>query len=499
MSGQVTPFVVAVLGNLSGVPAVPLPRLRDRRFVTVTQESFSRFLAHIRPRLTPAIRSDAAPLGVVKLELTFQRVEDFLPENLSRQLQSANALEPDVARRVAGALPADEVFQALCGAWLGLKYLVDSQAKNPSVKVKVLDASKRDLIQDLQRAPKFDQSILFRRVYSEGIGTFGGEAIGCVVGDYYLRGGSEDAELAEKVSMVAAAAGAPFLCGARPDLLGAARWEDVRADSSPDLDHTPVLNERWQRRSEWADGWSIFVFLPNVRPVGGPPDASGPWSPDYAFFRRAHAWLNPAFLVGGAVADALGNPSLEEMAQRLFPHGSQPKDSDSEKGSARFGAAAEGSPAPVPGESHSADLDFECSLSPQAVSRLADLGLNALSPSTVKRQNLLQTLSPLAPAGRELPRSDLAQVLLCCSIVNRLHEYLHTNKRSERGAKLLEAARAWLAESVYQGLLRQCLLPFDHVSATEEGGTIRIQFSFLPVTSPPGRTTEFIFHIRQES
>lgn len=220
MGGQVTPFVVAVLANLSGVPAVPLPKLGVRRFVTVSGESFSRFMAHIRPRLTPAIRSDAAPLGVLKLELTFQRVEDFLPENLSRQLQSANALEPDVARRVAGALPADEAFQALCGAWLGLKFLVDSQAQHSKVKVKVLDASKRDLIRDLQRAPRFDQSSLFRHVYSEGIGTFGGEAIGCVVGDYCLAGDREDAELAEKICKVAAAAGAPFCAAPVPSCWG---------------------------------------------------------------------------------------------------------------------------------------------------------------------------------------------------------------------------------------------------------------------------------------
>ena len=53
MSTQVSPFVIGVLGNFRGVPAQTLPKLEDWRFVTVTRESFNRFLAHARPRLTP--------------------------------------------------------------------------------------------------------------------------------------------------------------------------------------------------------------------------------------------------------------------------------------------------------------------------------------------------------------------------------------------------------------------------------------------------------------
>jgi len=113
LSGQVTPFVIGVLGSLSGVPAVALPTFRDRRFVTVTRESFDRFLARMRPRLTPSVPSETEPAGVLKLELTFDRVEDFPPEDMSGRPESSNALEPDVAQRVADALAGDEAFQSL--------------------------------------------------------------------------------------------------------------------------------------------------------------------------------------------------------------------------------------------------------------------------------------------------------------------------------------------------------------------------------------------------
>jgi type VI secretion system protein ImpB len=99
MIGPQLPFVIGVLGNFSGVPAASLPKLKDRRFVGVTRESFGRFLAHMSARLTPAAHSDAASGGVLKLELTFERIEDFLPENISKRLQSANAIESDHAQR----------------------------------------------------------------------------------------------------------------------------------------------------------------------------------------------------------------------------------------------------------------------------------------------------------------------------------------------------------------------------------------------------------------
>ena len=74
------------------------------------------------------------------------------------------------------------------------------------LKIKVLNVSKKDLLRDLQRAPEFDQSALFKKVYEEEYGVFGGTPFGALVGDYYFDKSGQDMELLEKISNVAAAA-----------------------------------------------------------------------------------------------------------------------------------------------------------------------------------------------------------------------------------------------------------------------------------------------------
>ena len=82
------------------------------------------------------------------------------------------------------------------------------------LKIKVLNVTKKDLLRDLQRAPEFDQSALFKKVYEEEFGVFGGAPFGALIGDYEFGKHPEDIELLEKISQVAAAAHAPFLSAA---------------------------------------------------------------------------------------------------------------------------------------------------------------------------------------------------------------------------------------------------------------------------------------------
>src|SRR6185503_6611 len=75
-------------------------------------------------------------------------------------------------------------FQKLEGSWRGLKYLLNSSETGEKLKIKVLNVSKKDLLKDLQKAPEFDQSALFKKVYEEEYGVFGGTPFGALVGDY---------------------------------------------------------------------------------------------------------------------------------------------------------------------------------------------------------------------------------------------------------------------------------------------------------------------------
>src|SRR6201999_3087180 len=120
-------------------------------------------------------------------------------------------------------------FQKLEGTWRGIKYLIDQSETNSMLKIKVFNASKKELLRDLQRAPEFDQSSLFKKVYEEEYGVFGGAPFAGLIGDYEFGRGGEDIELLEKVSQVAAAAHAPFLTSAGPEMVNMESFSNIDA------------------------------------------------------------------------------------------------------------------------------------------------------------------------------------------------------------------------------------------------------------------------------
>jgi hypothetical protein len=94
------------------------------------------------------------------------------------------------------------------------------------VNVKVLNVAKRDLLKDLQRAPEYDWSVIFRKVYTDGLGTFGGDPVGVIIADQFFCAHPEDIELVEKMVQIASAAFCPFVCGATADFFSVRRWDD---------------------------------------------------------------------------------------------------------------------------------------------------------------------------------------------------------------------------------------------------------------------------------
>ena len=93
-----------------------------------------------------------------------------------------------------------------------------------------MNVSKKDLLKDMERAPEFDQSALFKKVYEEEFGTFGGAPFGALVGDYEFTRHPQDIALLEKISNVAAAAHAPFISAASPQLFN---WDDFTELAGP--------------------------------------------------------------------------------------------------------------------------------------------------------------------------------------------------------------------------------------------------------------------------
>ena len=108
-------------------------------------------------------------------------------------------------------------FQKLEASWRGLHYLVhEHRDRHAASRCACCNVTKKELLKDLEQATEFDQSALFKKVYEEEYGTFGGHPFGLLVGDYEFGRHPQDMALLEKISNVAAAAHAPFIAGRQP-------------------------------------------------------------------------------------------------------------------------------------------------------------------------------------------------------------------------------------------------------------------------------------------
>ena len=201
-------------------------------------------------------------------------VKEFLAQVLSGEVTVSRDSEAMINQRIAQidhlvSLQLNEVmhhpaFQKLEGSWRGLKYLLDNSEMTPMLKVRVLNASKKEVLKDLQRAPEFDQSALFKKVYEDEYGIFGGEPFGALIGDFEFTKHPEDIELLEKISQVAAAAHAPFLTAAGSELLNLESYTELGQvrDIGRIFDNTEYA--KWKGFRESEDSRYVGLCLPHV-------------------------------------------------------------------------------------------------------------------------------------------------------------------------------------------------------------------------------------------
>jgi type VI secretion system protein ImpB len=87
------PFVAGVLGDFSGKPEEPLPRLKDRKFVEIDRDNFDQVLAGMKPRLAYNVENKlTAAGGKMGVDLRFQSLDDFHPDNLAGQVEPLRKL-----------------------------------------------------------------------------------------------------------------------------------------------------------------------------------------------------------------------------------------------------------------------------------------------------------------------------------------------------------------------------------------------------------------------
>lgn len=157
-----------------------------------------------------------------------------------------------------------EGFQKLEASWRGLHYLTQQSETGENLKIKVMNVSKKELLKDMEKAPEFDQSALFKKVYEEEFGMFGGHAYGVMIGDYEFGFSPQDLALLEKVSQVAAAAHAPFISAASPKMFN---WETFTELGGPrDLSKVFTAAEyvKWKSFRQSEDSRYVGLTLPHI-------------------------------------------------------------------------------------------------------------------------------------------------------------------------------------------------------------------------------------------
>jgi len=122
-----------------------------------------------------------------------------------------------------------EDFQKLESAWRGLHHLVNNTETDETLKIRVMNVSKKDLGRTLKkfRGTAWDQSPTFKQVYEEEYGQFGGEPYGVLIGDYEFDHGPQDVQLLGDIAQVAAASHTPFIAAAAPTVMGMDSWNEL--------------------------------------------------------------------------------------------------------------------------------------------------------------------------------------------------------------------------------------------------------------------------------
>lgn len=219
MEKRELPFVVGVVADLSGLgDAVPVGRtpLKSREFVEIDRDNFETSRRFYAP--SPSPRAEAT--------------------------------------------------------WRGIAHLVMKTDTSKLLKLRVLDATEKELREDFARATAFDQSALFKTVYEATYGTYGGEPFGLLVTDYYFERDAASLSLLKAMAAVAGTSNVPLIGGAAPSLYDGAE-----------------PSAEWDAFRESEDGSYAALVMPRMLLPGQAPDAV--------------LWCNPAFALAQRITNAV--------------------------------------------------------------------------------------------------------------------------------------------------------------------------------------------------
>jgi type VI secretion system protein ImpC len=246
-----------------------------------------------------------------------ESVENAVRTLAEQALQGSNLVSGDVLATIEGLIAAldkklsDQVnvilhapeFQSLEGAWRGLHHLVNNTETDDQLKIRVLNISKNELGKTLKKfkGTAWDQSPIFKKMYEEEFGQFGGEPFGAIVADYYFDNSAPDVELLSSMAKVAAAAHAPFIAAAAPSVMLMDSWQELANPRDLTKIFQTPEHAAWRSFRESEDSRYIGLAMPRFlarQPYGAktdPVEAFDFEEDTSAAGSKNYTWANAAY------------------------------------------------------------------------------------------------------------------------------------------------------------------------------------------------------------
>jgi type VI secretion system protein ImpD len=208
--------------------------------------------------------------------LSYWLTEFISPESLTQADDITQAIHRSISaidhliNDQVNAIMHHKRFQALESSWRGLGYLVTQVDGVKNIKIKMLDADWSEVSRDIARALEFDQSQLFKKIYSEEYGTPGGEPYGVIIGDYEISHKTSathsynDVATLEGLAQIAAGSFAPFIAAAAPELFG---LDDFSTLAQPLNLHSIFAQKeyiKWRAFRSKTDAQFVGLVMPHI-------------------------------------------------------------------------------------------------------------------------------------------------------------------------------------------------------------------------------------------
>ncbi|KZD12366.1 type VI secretion system contractile sheath large subunit [Oceanibaculum pacificum] len=279
----------------------------------------------------PTIPDDATPEEKAEAEGKYALKQQIHADGQSflGQLKAAIALDEPMAfvatcvdrltAQVSGQVNQilhQPAFQQLEAHWRGLSYFVMSTHTSDNLMIRVLDCSYDEVKADFKKATDWDQTALFKKIYTQEYGTLGGKPYGVMIGDFAeFSAAKPDVDALERMGQIAAASHCPFVSSASPHMFGLTGFADLNKPNSLKKIFAGLDYLDYNSLRSFTDSRYVSLVLPHVL-LRAPYDAVNNPADGFDDFEETMGagadlradkyflWGNPAYYEGALITDA---------------------------------------------------------------------------------------------------------------------------------------------------------------------------------------------------